>query len=186
MNPQQQQPQAPYAPYAPQYQGYTDQPGYAQPPGGYPPAPYPPPGTGSPYPPAGQGFAQPQQMYAPNQPYGGGYAPVMVQPGMPGHPPPMMGQPVPVEFGSIVSVAESASGIDDGSQDRASSRSPYDRARFLLRFMEEKMFDLGRQLHLRQGKASIRRMLRFIPGVRKSAKAKGYEHLITDEERRLV
>ncbi|XP_041772576.1 phospholipid scramblase 2 isoform X2 [Anopheles merus] len=98
MNPQQ-QPQAPYAPYAPQYQGYTDQPGY--PPaggggGGYPPAPYPPPGTGSPYPPAAPGYGQPPQMYAPNQPYGGGgYQPVMVQPGMPGHPPPVMGQPVP-------------------------------------------------------------------------------------------
>ncbi|XP_035913966.1 phospholipid scramblase 2-like isoform X2 [Anopheles stephensi] len=113
MNPQQ-QPQAPYAPYAPQYQGYTDQPGYPPPPGGYPPAPYPPasyppPGTqsppqqgywGSPYPPGGppppQGYGQPQQMYAPNQPYGGGaYQPVMVQPGMPGHPAPVMGQPVP-------------------------------------------------------------------------------------------
>ncbi|XP_053667293.1 phospholipid scramblase 2 [Anopheles marshallii] len=102
MNPQQ-QPQAPYAPYAPQYQGYSDQSGYPQPAGGYPPAPYPPPGTqspqpgywGSPYPPAGQGYAQPQQMYAPNQPYGGGYQPVMIQPGMPGHPPPVMGQPVP-------------------------------------------------------------------------------------------
>uniref|UniRef100_A0A182WKA7 Phospholipid scramblase n=1 Tax=Anopheles minimus TaxID=112268 RepID=A0A182WKA7_9DIPT len=92
-------------------------------------------------------------------------------------------RPIVVEFGSIVSVAESASGIDERNQDstmhsavncdREGSRSSYDRARFLLRFVEEKMFDLGRQLHIRQGKASIRRMLRFIPGVRKSAKAKG-------------
>uniref|UniRef100_A0A182NM01 Phospholipid scramblase n=1 Tax=Anopheles dirus TaxID=7168 RepID=A0A182NM01_9DIPT len=95
MNPQQ-QPQAPYAPYAPQYQAYTDQPGYPPPAGGYAPAPgYPPPGTGSPYPPAAPGYAQPPQMYAPNQPYGGGYQPVVVQPGMPGHPPPVMGQPIP-------------------------------------------------------------------------------------------
>uniref|UniRef100_A0A182SGH9 Uncharacterized protein n=1 Tax=Anopheles maculatus TaxID=74869 RepID=A0A182SGH9_9DIPT len=161
-------------------------------------------------------------MYAPNQPYGGGgYQPVMVQPGMPGHPPPAMGQPVPVgsvmvrksvqinpeerfvrrpmmvEFGSIVSVAESASGMDEnvhGQKEQTNrcpvdcereknARSTYDRARFVIRFLEDKMFDLGRQLHFRQGKASIRRMLRFIPGVRKSAKAKGYEHLITDEER---
>uniref|UniRef100_A0A182Y0X4 Phospholipid scramblase n=2 Tax=Anopheles stephensi TaxID=30069 RepID=A0A182Y0X4_ANOST len=102
-------------------------------------------------------------------------------------------RPMMAEFGSIVSVAESASGMDESGDNRrpvqrdrenAARPSPHDRARFVIRFLEDKMFDLGRQLHLRQGKASIRRMLRFIPGVRKSAKAKGYEHLVTDEERR--
>uniref|UniRef100_A0A182V3N8 Phospholipid scramblase n=1 Tax=Anopheles merus TaxID=30066 RepID=A0A182V3N8_ANOME len=167
MNPQQ-QPQAPYAPYAPQYQGYTDQPGY--PPaggggGGYPPAPYPPPGTGSPYPPAAPGYGQPPQMYAPNQPYGGGgYQPVMVQPGMPGHPPPVMGQPVP-ESASGMDGKSGDSSVKDGC-DREGARAHQHqyRTRFLLRFLEEKMFDLSRQLHIRQGKATIRRMLRYIPG----------------------
>ncbi|XP_053677297.1 phospholipid scramblase 2-like isoform X1 [Anopheles nili] len=92
----QQQPQAPYAPYAPQYQGYTDQGvGYPTPTGGFPPAPYPPSGTGSPYHPPGSEYGQQSQIYAPNQPYGGGYQPVVVQPGMPGYPPPMMAQPIP-------------------------------------------------------------------------------------------
>lgn len=105
-------------------------------------------------------------------------------------------RPMIREFGSIVSIAESASGMDGKSGDSsvkdgcdregARAQQHQYRTRFLLRFLEEKMFDLSRQLHIRQGKATIRRMLRYIPGVRKSAKAKGYEHLVTDEERRLV
>ncbi|XP_052860255.1 phospholipid scramblase 2 isoform X2 [Anopheles cruzii] len=117
MNPNQQQPGGPYAPYAPSY-GYgdskdnTQQPPYGAPPypGGYPPAdpnmgyppnagpyqaPYPQPGTGSPYPPVAPGYAPAPQMYAPGQAYGGGYAPVVVQPGVPGQSPPVMGQPMP-------------------------------------------------------------------------------------------
>ncbi|XP_058062583.1 phospholipid scramblase 1-like isoform X3 [Anopheles bellator] len=50
---------------------------------------------GSPYPPVAPGYAPAPQMYAPGQAYGGGYAPVVVQPGVPGQPPPVMGQPMP-------------------------------------------------------------------------------------------
>lgn len=48
------------------------------------------------------------------------------------------------------------------------------------------MVEFGRQV--RQVKAghrcTLKGLLRFVPGMRKSSKAKGYDHLITDEERR--
>ncbi|XP_029725073.1 phospholipid scramblase 2 isoform X2 [Aedes albopictus] len=99
-------PPAPYAPYHPaddKTGGYAPQYLPADPQGGYPPgpghAPYPPGppmgayGAPAPYPPGppapGMMMPQPQQ-YAPAQPYGAYPPPVMVQPGMPGQPPPQV------------------------------------------------------------------------------------------------
>ncbi|XP_049546970.1 phospholipid scramblase 2-like isoform X6 [Anopheles darlingi] len=196
MNPNQQQ-QGQYAPYAPNY-GY--QPADGQQAMGYPPAPagayqapYPQPGApqpgywqGSPYPPAAPGYAPAPQMYAPNQPYGaGGYGPVVVQPGVPGQPPPQMmgGQPMavmvvprplpvmgpPEHLGSLHNIAASLADIrivSDEEIDRATpSRQQQQRRRtkFVLRYLEEKVFELGRQLHVSQGRASIRRGWMPIP-----------------------
>ncbi|XP_062543276.1 phospholipid scramblase 2 isoform X2 [Armigeres subalbatus] len=102
---------APYAPYPPsddKIGGYAAPYPPSGPPNsgmGYPPgpgnAPYPPGppmgayGAPAPYPPGplapGMMMHQPQQ-YAPSQPYGAYPPPVMVQPGMPGQPPPQVAQ----------------------------------------------------------------------------------------------
>ncbi|XP_039445017.1 phospholipid scramblase 2-like isoform X7 [Culex pipiens pallens] len=83
---------------------------------------------------------------------------------------------------------EDSDSSPEGSATRSSSKSrSYKRLSQLLNtFLEDKMVELGRQV--RQVKAghrcTLKGLLRFVPGMRKSSKAKGYDHLITDEERR--
>uniref|UniRef100_A0A8D8AC77 (northern house mosquito) hypothetical protein n=1 Tax=Culex pipiens TaxID=7175 RepID=A0A8D8AC77_CULPI len=72
------------------------------------------------------------------------------------------------------------------SSSSSKSRSYKRISQLLNTFLEDKMVEFGRQV--RQVKAghrcTLKGLLRFVPGMRKSSKAKGYDHLITDEERR--
>lgn len=94
------------------------------------------------------------------------------------------------QFASCVSIL-SLYGDDasaDRSEDHANPSSAKRKARrikkFIYNYLEDKMLEIGRHVRVQRGKTVLKGLLRFVPGAKKSSKAKGYDHLITDEERR--
>lgn len=92
------------------------------------------------------------------------------------------------QFSSCVSIlslyVDDTEPSGDGFNSSASKRKVHRIKRIICHYLEDKMLEIGQHIRLQRGKTVLKGLLRFVPGAKKSSKAKGYSHLITDEERR--
>lgn len=92
------------------------------------------------------------------------------------------------QFSSCVSILSLYQDEEDLEENRdyysSTKRKACQARKFIYRYLEHKVLEIGRHVRVKRGKTALKGLLRFVPGVKKSSKAKGYDHLITDEERR--
>lgn len=92
------------------------------------------------------------------------------------------------QFSSCVSIIslydDEADHSEEGSNSSAAKRKVRRIKRVIYHYLEDTMLEIGRHVRVQRGKTILKGLLRFVPGAKKSSKAKGYDHLITDEERR--